>query len=135
MSLRNKRTIYMMCIRPVMIYASPVFTHAKTDALYEYQVVQDKFCRRVTDAPWYFRNFALHRELELPTISNFMKDALERFFDIASSHPNPLLVAIVSYEPPPPNHFCRRPGNVLLDPPHLTVEVENLTELNKMAIV
>ncbi|GBP79820.1 hypothetical protein EVAR_61411_1 [Eumeta japonica] len=52
-----------------------------------------------------------------------MKDASERFFDIASSHPNPLLVSAVSYEPPPPHHFCRRPRNVLIDPPdELTVE-------------
>ncbi|GBP85847.1 Probable RNA-directed DNA polymerase from transposon X-element [Eumeta japonica] len=67
--------------------------------------------------------------------SKFMKDASERFFDIANSHLNPLLVATVSYELPPPNHFCRRPRNVLLDPPDdLTVEVEKLLQLNKMAI-
>ncbi|GBP69987.1 Probable RNA-directed DNA polymerase from transposon BS [Eumeta japonica] len=117
MSLRNKRTIYTMCIRPVMTYASPVFAHAQTDALYDLQIVQNKFCRRATNAPWYVKNSILHRYLELPTISKFMKDASERFFDIANSHQNPLLVEAVSYEPPPPNHFCRRPRNVLLDPP------------------
>ncbi|GBP03240.1 hypothetical protein EVAR_2662_1 [Eumeta japonica] len=67
--------------------------------------------------------------VELPTIFKFMKDALQRFFDIASSHPNPLLVSAVSYDPPLPHHFCRRPRNVLLDPPDdLTVEVEKLIE-------
>ncbi|GBP62093.1 hypothetical protein EVAR_53871_1 [Eumeta japonica] len=50
-------------------------------------------------------------------------------------HQNPLLVEAVSYEPPPLNHSCRRPRSVLLDPPDdLTVEVEKLIELNKMAI-
>ncbi|GBP36067.1 hypothetical protein EVAR_29198_1 [Eumeta japonica] len=59
----------------------------------------------------------------------------ERFFDIASSHPNPLLISAVSYEPPPQHHFCRRPRNVLLDPTDdLTAEVETLIEVNKMAI-
>ncbi|GBP62190.1 hypothetical protein EVAR_42507_1 [Eumeta japonica] len=107
MSLRNKGTIYTMCIRPVMT--------------------------RATNAPWYVKNSILHRDLELPTISKFMKDASERFFDIAGSHQNPLLVEAVSYEPPPPNHFCRRPRNVLLDPPDdLIVEVEKLIEINKM---
>ncbi|GBP00166.1 hypothetical protein EVAR_62495_1 [Eumeta japonica] len=28
MSLLNKRTLYTMCIRPVMTYACPVFAHA-----------------------------------------------------------------------------------------------------------
>ncbi|GBP16390.1 RNA-directed DNA polymerase from mobile element jockey [Eumeta japonica] len=87
------------------------------------------------DAPWYVKNSVLHRDLELPTISTFMKDASERFFDEASSHPNPLLVLAVSYEPSPLHHFCRRPRNVPLDPPDdLTIEVEILIELNKMSI-
>ncbi|GBP32233.1 RNA-directed DNA polymerase from mobile element jockey [Eumeta japonica] len=89
----------------------------------------------LADVPWYVKNSVLHQDLELPTISKYMKDASERFFDVASSHPNPLLVSAVSYEPPPPHHFCRRPWNVLLDPPDdFTVKVEKLIELNKMAI-
>ncbi|GBP43072.1 Probable RNA-directed DNA polymerase from transposon BS [Eumeta japonica] len=133
MSLRNKRTTYTMCIRPVMIYASPVFAHARPDRLYELQKVQNKFCKRAADAPWYVKNSTLHRDIELPTISKFMKDASERFFDVASNHPDPLLVEAVSYEPPPPHHFCRRPRSVLIDPPDdLTIEVEKLIELNKM---
>ncbi|GBP36323.1 Probable RNA-directed DNA polymerase from transposon X-element [Eumeta japonica] len=119
--------------KPVMTYASPVFAHARPDILYDLQVVQNNFCRRAADAPWYLKNSTLHRDFELPTISKFMKDASERFFDIASNNPNPLLVEAVTYEPPPPNHFCRRPRNVLIDPPDdLTIEVEKLLELNKM---
>ncbi|GBP37541.1 hypothetical protein EVAR_28794_1 [Eumeta japonica] len=60
---------------------------------------------------------------------------MHRFFNITSSHPNPLLVSAVSYEPPTPHHFCRRSRNILsgsLD--DLTVEVKNLIEVNKMAI-
>ncbi|GBP59600.1 hypothetical protein EVAR_44816_1 [Eumeta japonica] len=59
----------------------------------------------------------------------------ERFFITAESHPNPLIILAISYEPPPPYHFCRRPRNILSDPPDdLTVEVEKLIETNKMAI-
>ncbi|GBP24950.1 hypothetical protein EVAR_12617_1 [Eumeta japonica] len=58
-----------------------------------------------------------------------MKDASERFFDIANSHPNSILVSAVPDVPPPPHHFCRRPRNVLLDLLNdLTVEVEKLIE-------
>ncbi|GBP86427.1 hypothetical protein EVAR_61126_1 [Eumeta japonica] len=123
MSLRNKRTIYTMCIGPVMTYESPVFAHA----LMHYM-----------NCKWYKKNFieeqlthhvmseTLH-STPLPTISKFMKDASERFFYIASSHPNPLLVAAVSYEPPPPNLFWGRPRNVPLDPPDdLTIGMEKL---------
>ncbi|GBP44618.1 hypothetical protein EVAR_75075_1 [Eumeta japonica] len=73
---------------------------------------QNKFCKRAADAPWYVKNSVLHRDLQLPTISKFMKDASERFFDIASSHPNPLLVSAVPYEPPPLHDFYKRPRNI-----------------------
>ncbi|GBP09678.1 hypothetical protein EVAR_76648_1 [Eumeta japonica] len=77
-------------------------------------------------APIYF-DYSLHK-VQYP-------DASERSFDIANSHPNPLLVSAVSYESPPSHHFCRKSWNVLINPPDdLTVEVEKLLELNKMAI-
>ncbi|GBP89276.1 RNA-directed DNA polymerase from mobile element jockey [Eumeta japonica] len=104
-----KRTIYKMCIRTVMTYASPVFAHAAPKALHRLQVIQNKFCRAATDAHWCVRNSILHRDLKLPTLSTYMKDALKRFFDIAGSHPNALLRAAVDYQPPPPTHFIRRP--------------------------
>ncbi|GBP51193.1 hypothetical protein EVAR_85404_1, partial [Eumeta japonica] len=37
MSLRNKCTLYKVCIRPVMTYAAPVFAHANPKALYQLQ--------------------------------------------------------------------------------------------------
>ncbi|GBP33343.1 hypothetical protein EVAR_30933_1 [Eumeta japonica] len=60
--------------------------------------------------------------LELPPISKFIKDASECFFDVASSHPNPLSVSVVLS---PPNHFCRRLWNILIDPPDRPVKVIN----------
>ncbi|GBP15838.1 hypothetical protein EVAR_94008_1 [Eumeta japonica] len=78
LSRRNKRTIYKMCIRTVMTYASPVFAHAAQ------------------------KHYIDYRDLELPTISKYMKDASKRFFDIAGSHPNALLRAAVDYQPPHP---------------------------------
>ncbi|GBP93787.1 Probable RNA-directed DNA polymerase from transposon BS [Eumeta japonica] len=131
LSRRNKRTIYKMCIRTVMTYASPVFAHATPKTLNRLQVIQNKFCRSATDAHWCVRNSILHRDLELPTLSKYMKDASKRFFDIAGLHPNVLLRAAVDYEPPHPTYFIRRPRKVLNDlPDALTAAVEILNEVN-----
>ncbi|GBP89980.1 Probable RNA-directed DNA polymerase from transposon BS [Eumeta japonica] len=131
LSRRNKLTLYKMCIRTVLTYASPVFAHAAPKALHRLQVIQNKFCRAATDAHWCVRNSILHRDLELPTLSKYMKDASKRFFDIAGSHPNALLRAAVDYQPPPPTHFIRRPRNVLFDPPDaLTAAVDSLNDVN-----
>ncbi|GBP82944.1 hypothetical protein EVAR_99735_1 [Eumeta japonica] len=87
-------------------------------------------CARYTD----LRSYRNDRRGSRPLVGHLAKNALERFFDIASSR-SIQLVSAVSYEPPPPHHFCRRPRNVLLDPPEdLTVEVEKLIEVNRMAI-
>ncbi|GBP84725.1 Probable RNA-directed DNA polymerase from transposon X-element [Eumeta japonica] len=110
---------------------SPVFAHAAPKVLHRLQVIQNKFCRAATDAHWCIRNLILHRDLELPTISKYMKDASKRFFDIAGSHPNALLRAAVDYQPPPPTHLIRRLRNVLTDPPDaLTAAVESLSDVN-----
>ncbi|GBP65132.1 Probable RNA-directed DNA polymerase from transposon X-element [Eumeta japonica] len=120
-----------MCIRTVMTYASTVFAHAAPKALHRLQVIQNKFCRVATYAHWCVRNSILHRDLELPTISKYMKDASKRFFDIAGSHPNALLRAAIDYQPPHPTYLIRRPRNVLTDPPDaLTAAVESLNDVN-----
>ncbi|GBP06217.1 hypothetical protein EVAR_3573_1 [Eumeta japonica] len=60
-----------------------------------------------------------------------LQDSSKRFFDIAGSHPNALLRAVVDYQPPPPTHFIRRPRNVLIDSPDaLTAAVDNLNDVN-----
>ncbi|GBP50387.1 Probable RNA-directed DNA polymerase from transposon BS [Eumeta japonica] len=131
LSRRNKDTIYKICIGTVMTDASPVFAYVALTALDRLQVIQNKFCRSATNAHWCVRNSVLHRELELPTISKYMKDALKRFFDIAGSLSNALLNAAVNYEPPPSSHFIHKPRNVLNDPPDaLTVVVESLNDVN-----
>ncbi|GBP34183.1 RNA-directed DNA polymerase from mobile element jockey [Eumeta japonica] len=131
LTLRNKRTLYLMCIRTVLTYASPVFAHAAPKRLKELQVLQNKFCRTATKAHWCVKNSVLHRDLDLPSIRKYMRDASERFFAIAESHPNPLLSAAVAYEAPPPYHFIRRPRNITDPPDDFTAEVERLRELNK----
>ncbi|GBP52735.1 Conserved oligomeric Golgi complex subunit 7 [Eumeta japonica] len=89
-----------------MTYASPS-SLTPLKALHRLQVIQNKLCRAATDAHWCVRNSILHRDLELPTISKYMKDASKRFFDIAGSHPNALLRAAVDYQPPHPTHLIR----------------------------
>ncbi|GBP35420.1 Probable RNA-directed DNA polymerase from transposon BS [Eumeta japonica] len=117
--------------RTMMTYTSLVFAHANPKALNRLQVEHNKFCRTATDTYWCVRNTILHRDLELPTVSKYMKDASKRFFDIAGSHVNALLRAAVDYEPPHSSYFIRRPRNVLIDPPDvLTAAVESLNDVN-----
>ncbi|GBP81658.1 Probable RNA-directed DNA polymerase from transposon X-element [Eumeta japonica] len=91
-----------------MTYACPVFAHAAPNIIKKLQKIQNKFCRRATDAHWCVKNSELHGDLELPIINKFMKDASKRFFDMAQNHPNPLIVSAATYEPPPAHHFFKK---------------------------
>ncbi|GBP13991.1 RNA-directed DNA polymerase from mobile element jockey [Eumeta japonica] len=102
MSLRNKCTLFKVFMQPLMTYAAPVFAHADPNTLCYLQILQNNFCRRAFGAHWYVRNDILHRDLKLPTISKYMQDMSEEFFDIAANHPNLLLQSSMSYEAPIP---------------------------------
>ncbi|GBP31085.1 hypothetical protein EVAR_77380_1 [Eumeta japonica] len=72
-----------------MTYASPVFAHAAPNRLKKLQTLQNKFCRSATNAHWCVKNSVLRRDLDIPSIAKYMKDASERFFSIAETHSNP----------------------------------------------
>ncbi|XP_045533955.1 uncharacterized protein LOC106720251 [Papilio machaon] len=63
------------------------------------RVIQNRFLRRATGAPWYMRNSNLHIDLDLPTIAQHLKLASRRYFDSAVGHPNPLVVVAATYNP------------------------------------
>ncbi|GBP84376.1 Probable RNA-directed DNA polymerase from transposon X-element [Eumeta japonica] len=118
-----------------MTYACSVFAHAMSSILKKLQTVQNKFCRKTMDAHWSVKNSVFHGGLGLPTINLFMKDASKRFFDMAQSHPNPLIASVATYKLPPAHHFLRRPRNILSDPSDaLTSEVKRFTEAKKMIL-
>ncbi|GBP88430.1 hypothetical protein EVAR_67691_1 [Eumeta japonica] len=78
------------------------------------------------------RSSILHRDLNLPAITKYMKNTSERFFSIAESHPNPLLSVAASYEAPSSSHFIRRPRNIITNPPdNFTTVFERLREIHK----
>lgn len=130
MSLRNKRTLYKVCIRPVLSYASPVFAHTSQLNIHRLQVIQNLFCRRATNALWTIRNEDLHRDLGLPTIQQHFKKLSESFFQIAEEHSNHLIREAAAYSPPAQTRLSvRRPKNVLSDDPNpLSSKLNRLLE-------
>ncbi|GBP93177.1 hypothetical protein EVAR_65255_1 [Eumeta japonica] len=58
------------------------------------EIIQSSDCRESRNEA--VKNSVLHRDL--PSIQKYMRDASERFFSIAESHPNPLLSYSASYE-------------------------------------
>ncbi|GBP16868.1 hypothetical protein EVAR_13248_1 [Eumeta japonica] len=90
-----------------MTYASPVFAHVAPKALDRLQIIPNKFLRDAAYAHWCIWNSILHRDLELPTITKFMKDVLSGYStsrncipmrsfvrQLLMSYPNPIILSV-----------------------------------------
>ncbi|GFU09285.1 RNA-directed DNA polymerase from mobile element jockey [Trichonephila clavipes] len=81
LALRQKVLLYKAILRPIMMYASPIWaaaavTHPKR--LHNFQNIQ---LRRAANAPWFVRNEVLHKDVNVPPLIDFIKKQSENFFD------------------------------------------------------
>lgn len=68
LSLNNAITIYKSIIRPLMLYACPIWINASKTNINKLQIIQNNFLRLATHAPWFISNIQLHKEFNLPPI-------------------------------------------------------------------
>jgi hypothetical protein len=74
--------IYKTIIRPLILYASPVWGLAVSKSkLNKIQVLQNKILRIAVNAPWFIRNKHLHDELGVSSISDFVKCGALKFLN------------------------------------------------------
>lgn len=88
LSLGSKRLIYMMIIKPAWSYGIPVWGTTKKSNREVIQRSQNRVLRCITKAPWYVSNSTIHRDLQLPTINETIKDAVEKYNRRLHNHPN-----------------------------------------------
>lgn len=85
LSLNNAIALYKTIIRPLMLYACPIWTNASQTNINKIQIMQNKFLRLATHAPWFISNDQLHRELHLPTINHHIAHLSNNFYSNISS--------------------------------------------------
>jgi hypothetical protein len=66
LSIRNGVLLYKQLIRPMLDYACPVWRSAARSHIKKLQVLQSKFLRIATNAPWYIGNKQIHDDLGVP---------------------------------------------------------------------
>ena len=64
--------LYKALVRPLVTYGCPVWGNSSATNINKLQVLQNKIIRTAVDAPWFVRNEQIHRELNLPTFSEFI---------------------------------------------------------------
>jgi hypothetical protein len=112
LSLHCKLTLYRSYIRPIMIYACPVFANCADCHMRRLQVLQNKCLRMVRNAPYRTRISTLHQKSKIPTIKSFVEKLTESFYKNSAKSTNKLVSRLGEYSPSVlqrPKHRLPRP--------------------------
>lgn len=85
MDIVNKRTLYLMCIRPIITYASPIWSYIPITTKKKLDRFQSKILRIMTNAPICIRTKRLHDELKIDLLSEYIEKLNAGFFKKATS--------------------------------------------------
>lgn len=71
--------LYKSILRPILLYACPVWGTASRSQIRKIQTMQNKILRISVNAPWFMRNTQIHRETGVPYITDFIAKATKKF--------------------------------------------------------
>ena len=95
LSLENKVLVYKAILKPVWTYGIPLWGVAAKSNIEIIQRFQSKLLRIITCAPWYISNEQIHRDLQIPFISDKVTKLSVRYQQRLESHSNPLARALI----------------------------------------
>lgn len=95
LSVKNKKLIYKMIIRPIMTYAAPAWCGASPTNMKMLQVMQNKCLRLILSANRYTRITDLHDSAEIEYFYDYVTNLAENFYQNQLRH-NPLTENILS---------------------------------------
>jgi len=67
-----KKLIYTSMIRLIVTYASPAWCTATTKDFHSLNVFQNKILRKMLGAPYYLKNKAIHKDLKIDTMEEYI---------------------------------------------------------------
>jgi len=90
-TLNTKLTIYKALLKPIWTYGLQLWGAAKKSNINRIQTFQNISLRRLSNAPPYISNHALHNDFHMKTIAEEARTSYKRFHKRLQTHPNPLI--------------------------------------------
>lgn len=72
--------LYKQILRPLVLYAAPIWGNCAKTHINKIQIFQSKILRTISNAPWFVRNEALHIDFRIPTIKDYIQNLTINFF-------------------------------------------------------
>ena len=86
---------YKTVIKPVWTYGIQLWGTASNSNIEILQRFQSKTLRSLLNAPWYFTNETIHRDLKIPTIKDKIHKSRSRYNARVNNHHNPLVTQLL----------------------------------------
>lgn len=80
--------IYKTIIRPLLLYACPVWINASKTNIKKIQIIQNQFLRTIANAPWFVSNLQLHKEFNLEPLSQHITYLSTNFYSSLTQIPS-----------------------------------------------
>lgn len=98
LSIKKKTELYKCLIRPIILYAAPVWGTTAKSNLNSLQVLQNKVARIITGADYYTRILLLYDVLDLTFLEDEIKNTAKTLYSGATDNPNPLISNLGKYQ-------------------------------------
>ncbi|CAB0001509.1 unnamed protein product [Nesidiocoris tenuis] len=98
MTIGNKLLLYKQVLKPVWSYGAQLWGCTAPTNRQIIQRFQNSVLRCITDAPWYFRNDALHRELNVDSVDQVIKQRASAHLTRLRDHLNEEAVKLLDVE-------------------------------------
>jgi len=83
-----KLTLYNQVLKPVWTYGAQLWGCSKKSNIDIIQRFQNKALRTIVNAPWYIRNFDLHRDLKVPSVNQAIVKCANAHHEKLGQHSN-----------------------------------------------
>lgn len=97
LELGYKVLLYKTAIKPIWTYGIQLWGTACASNVCKLQRRQSKILRTITGAPWFIRNDNIHRDLNIPTVQEEVKEYCQRYVSKLRDHPNTLARELLNF--------------------------------------
>ena len=97
LSISNKITLFKLCILPILLYASPVWSSTANYNNRKLQIIQNKCLRIINNYEYFTKIRTMHDNLNIKYIKDIIFSISEKFLNRCQNCPNPLISNIGNY--------------------------------------
>lgn len=115
LSAKNKIIIYKMLIRPIFLYAAPIWSSAATSHINKLEVFQNKLIRWIDKSDWDTSNSSIRSKYNINSVTEQIYKLTKNFFNNQTSHINILQnIGILNPDNAPFKIRYKLPHHILL---------------------